>query len=77
MFVTDQDQRDALQRCFENWRDAQPPGEPGLRQELAYRDGFADALQWLRTSSDAAQASDDWRHPPPGSQFMYLQLEAD
>ncbi len=77
MFVTDRDQRDAMQRCLEDWREAQMPSEPGLRQELAYRDGFADALQWLRDSSDAAQVGDGCQQPPPGSQFMHLHLDAD
>lgn len=40
-----------MQRCFDAWREAQIDGEPTLRQELAYRDGFADALKALHAGS--------------------------
>lgn len=75
MFVTDQDQRDAMQRCLDDWREAQLPSQPGLRQELAYRDGFADALHWLRASSEAAQ--DGSQGAALGMQRIHLHLDAD
>jgi hypothetical protein len=36
-----------FQQCFDQWRQVQPEGEPTLRQENAYRDGFQDALRVL------------------------------
>ena len=77
MSVIDQDQREALQRCLEDWREAQLPAEPGLRQELAYRDGFADALQWLRASSELDQGGDSCQHAPLDGQLIHLHLDAE
>lgn len=37
-----------MQQSFEDWRAAQTDGRPSLRQELAYKDGFADALKVMR-----------------------------
>lgn len=61
-----------FQQCFEQWRAAQPEGEPTLRQEIAYKAGFEDALKLMHpflnlvptterlhsvtTSTDASQA---------------------
>lgn len=47
-----------MQRCFDAWRAAQVDGEPTLRQELAYRDGFADALKVLHARSAALLTSE-------------------
>ena len=55
-----------MQRYFDNWLAAQSDGGPTLRQELAYQDGFADALK-LRHSclavvlvDDVHQAASEW-----------------
>ena len=40
-----------MQQSFDNWRAAQPDGGPTLRQELAYKDGFADALKLMHRLS--------------------------
>jgi hypothetical protein len=58
MSLTDQDRLDAMRQSYENWREAQLPGVPSLRQELAYRDGFADALRWLREHATATPNED-------------------
>ena len=47
-----------MQRCFENWRAQQPEGLHTLRQELAYKDGFADALKVLHAFSTVVLAGD-------------------
>jgi len=47
-----------LQQCLEKWRAAQAEGEPTLRQEIAYRDGFGDALKLMRSFSTMVPAGD-------------------
>ena len=47
-----------LQRCFDNWRAQQPEGLHTLRQELAYKDGFADALKETHAFSSVVLAGD-------------------
>ena len=47
-----------MQRCFENWRAQQPEDLHTLRQELAYKDGFADALKLMHTFSSVVLAGD-------------------
>ena len=47
-----------MQRCFDNWRAQQPEGLHTLRQELAYKDGFADALRVLHAFSTVELAGD-------------------
>lgn len=36
-----------MQQSFDDWRAAQPDRAPSLRQELAYKDGFADAVMLM------------------------------
>lgn len=59
-----------MQRCFDAWREAHADGEPTLRQELAYRDGFADALKALHACSTMVLIGD--QRQPAG-----LTSEAD
>lgn len=47
-----------MQRSFNNWRAEQPDGGPTLRQELAYRDGFADALKLMCACAALAVVGD-------------------
>ncbi len=50
-----------MQRCFENWRAQQPEDLHTLRQELAYKDGFADALKVMHAFS-TVMLTGDVRH---------------
>lgn len=47
-----------MQQIFEDWRAVQPDGGPSLRQELAYKDGFADALKVMQARSTEALVGD-------------------
>lgn len=49
----------SMQQCFDNWRAAQPDGGPTLRQELAYQDGFADAMKLMHACSMVVLVGDD------------------
>lgn len=49
---------ESMQQCFDNWRAAQPDGGPTLRQELAYQDGFADALKLMHARSTVVLVND-------------------
>jgi len=50
--------KEQLGQCFENWRAAQPEGEPTLRQEIAYRAGFEDAMALMQSASTVMLAGD-------------------
>lgn len=68
---------DPRERCFEIWREAQLPSEPTLRQELAYRDGFADALRLLREHPSAVRAGDVHQCARPGASRTPVYRGAD
>lgn len=44
-----------MQQSFDDWRAAQGDRAPSLRQELAYKDGFADALKLMHAGSPMAR----------------------
>lgn len=47
-----------MQRCFDDWRAAQQEGAITLRQELAYKDGFADAVKMMQACWTSVCAGD-------------------